>query len=93
MKILDQFRLMMKLLMNESQCFMLQNRDLQLITDVNIYREDSESIIEEKLKQKKEKLKEYLTQKTRDKTLSPIDRVLYQYLSRDLIEELELEIQ
>ncbi len=91
-KIFYQFRLMTKLIFNESQCFMLQNRDLQLITDPKRYTENYESIIEEKIKKKKEKLKDYLIKKIREKGLSSIDKLLYQYLNREVIEELELEL-
>ncbi len=91
MKVIDQFRLMSKIFLNESQCFMLQNRDLQLIRDVKRYTEDYDSIVDEKMKKKKEKLTKYLAEKLKEKSLTTVDKLLFKYLKKDFIDELQNE--
>ena len=86
-KSLDQFRLLIKLILNESQCFMLQNRGKQLITnEVNLLNNDQQVInLEEiKMERQKAKLGEYLESKKLTNNLTEIDILLLEYLDKDV---------
>ena len=47
-KLITQFGLMKKILLNESQCFMIENRDLQTIVNKNHKRDEIIDIAAEK---------------------------------------------
>ncbi len=92
-KIIDQFRLLKKIFLNENQCFMLDNREIQNIYNNKMKRTSKEifELNEEKFKKKKNKFYEYITAKTIEKSLSQIDELLLKYLDDEIKAELAEE--
>ena len=88
-KSLDQFRLLIKLIVNESQGFMIQNRGRQLITnEVNLKMTGEEIADLELLKLEKQKTKliAYLENRKKNNQLSELDVLLFRYLDEDIKE-------
>ncbi len=82
----DLFDLLKKLLLNESQSFMLKNMELKVLID----KRDNENIKifeQEKFEEKKKKLINYLNNKSLQNNISTFDIVLYQYLDANIKEE------
>ncbi len=93
-KIADQLKIIKKLLLNENQCFMLQNRGITNLIDTRVSSElDENQQIEEKERAKKKNLIEYLLKQQRDHKLNQIDTLLFQYLEKDLKEEIKGEVK
>jgi len=82
-KQLNQFRLTAKLLLNENQCFMLQNIGRKLITNefnLSLGSEEFCKHIENKHNLLQKNLLNYLKDKKQNNLLTNIDLVLYRYL-------------
>ncbi len=86
----EQFHLMKKILFNESQCTMLENRDLKLIINkkYNVGKEN-DFIYEKKRKEEKVNLLKYLAKKAKENVLSDVDILFYKYLRPELKEQLK----
>ncbi len=79
----------MKLLLNESQCFMLQNREKHVIIDKDIIGEKEKNLEEMRIENQKNNLTEYLKKiKMQERSFSKIDILLINYLSKDFKKEL-----
>ena len=103
-KVLNQFRLLKKLLLNENQCYLLENRELHtLVNSKRIWSNRGKSLNQEsedlkdneiidindiKEKYRFEKLYEYLKIRKQENSFSNIDLVLLKYLDEDLKEKL-----
>jgi len=94
LKLNDQFRLMKQIILNESQCFMLANRNLHTIVNNinNLNHKNIDNINEEKHKTKFENLIFYLNDRKNHMTLNDIDLLLYKNLDYDLKEEVKKRI-
>ncbi len=91
-KKLDQVSLLKKIILNENQCYMLNNRDLQtVINKRNSKVRDLKLINEEKNNERKVNLIEYLKKKKSENDLNIIDNLLYKYLDEKLKEEISKE--
>jgi len=89
MKMKDQFKMIKKIVLNENQCFMLQNRDLHKIIDCKIISDEDKLLDNQKYEQlNKEKLIQYLKLKKEKNNISSIDVLLYKYMSLDLKSEI-----
>ncbi len=96
-KSLDQFRLLKKLLLNEVQCFMLENRERHCI--YNRIDEDSKkglveelkSLNQEKMIKNENQLKVYLKKKKKENNLTDIDNLLVAYLRNGIKSKLKEE--
>ncbi len=89
LKLLDQLKLLQKIILNESQCFMLQNKDLYLMTNkLNVYmeKEKIKNLTEQKYSRKKKILFEYFKERRAQNSLSQVDCLLFKYLEKDLKE-------
>ncbi len=91
--LLDQFRLVKKILLNKNQCFMLENREIHNINNTNSKRQKKEllELQEEKFNKEKFSLKEYLLKKKNDNSLTEIDKLLLEYLNNLIKEEVEVQ--
>ena len=84
-KTLEQFNLIKKIVLNESQCYMLQNRELKRIIDTKIKTVEQENQEElETEKENKNKLLAYLNKKNQENSLSSVDLMLVNYLEPEL---------
>jgi len=93
LKVVEQFKLFGKIYLNENQHFMLLNRDKQdIITKEKIKDKIDIHLIEDKEKEKKEHLLEYLIEKKQQSKINTIDKVLYTYLDRDIKRVVEEKI-
>jgi len=84
LKILDQFNLFSKLFLNENQHYMLLNRDKQDIINKEKIENEIANINENKERQDRIKLIEYLSEKKFVNKYSPVDKLLYLYLENDI---------
>jgi len=94
-KTLDQFRLLIKLVLNESQSFMIQNRGKQLITNElngDICLEEIKNLEKDKAERNKQKLIEYLKERKENKTLTDVDILLTKYLKLEIKEEVKNKV-
>ncbi len=91
-KVIDQLRLLKKIILNENQCFMLNNRDLQTITNKieDAKQKSIKDLDEEKFQKRKNKLIEYLKNK---KSKTPVELLLFKYVDDDLKTEIRQEIE
>ena len=89
----DQFRLFKKLFLNESQCFMINQRDKQTISNKRgkIYKDEEviKYLNQEKLKEKKEKLIDYLRKKRDEYKITSIDLILIKYLDDEIKDDIK----
>ncbi len=94
LKNIDQLRLLTKLLLNENQTFMIQNREIHHIENyADSKKKEIKDLTEEKIKSKKAKLIAYLRSiKNSQNEGSLIDKILYKYLDEDLKEGIEKEV-
>jgi len=95
-KLLDQFKLLLKLFLNESQGYMIKNRGKQEITNDFNWTSNNEEIqkIEEIRMQKQiNKLSDYLLEKKRSNSISNIDMLLFYYLDTEAKEKMINKIQ
>ena len=86
-KTLEQFNLIKKIVLNESQCYMLQNRELKRIIDTKIKtveQENQEELENEKENKNKNKLLAYLLNKKKENSLTSVDLMLVNYLEPEL---------
>lgn len=88
----DKLNLLINLLLNENQKFMINNRETKVIInklneEENNKKDKEKSISEQKYMIKKEKLFKYITETI--KTSSLIDIMLYKYLDSDLKDEIK----
>jgi len=93
-KALDQHKLLMKLLLNENQSFMIQNAGKQLITNDSNWSLEQDKIkklIEDNFELQKTKLSNYLEEKRQNNTLSDIDNFLFKNLDSELQDNINLE--
>ncbi len=89
-KSIDQFRLVEKLLLNECQTFMIQNRGLQLITNESkLSSTEVKELEAEKFEASKVKLVEYLNKRKDNNSLTLVDTLLVKYLDEKLKENLK----
>ncbi len=88
-KIIDQLRLLLKVVLNDSQGFMIQHRGKQLITNSENISESSDikDLEGVKFKRNKEKLIDYLKTRKTDNVLSEVDHLLIKYLDSEIKEE------
>jgi len=90
-KIFSQFQLLKKLLLNENQCYLLENRELHtLANSKSTPIEEIEDLNEIKEKQRTEKLLEYLRKLSKANINSNIDILLLKYLNEELKMKLNL---
>jgi len=92
-KIIDQLRLFKKIILNENQCFMIENRELQNINYDNnknsiLKYNEMVEINKEKYELKKKKLLDYLKKHKEENTFSTIDKLLLNYVDQELKQEL-----
>ncbi len=90
-KMFDQFRLLKKIVLNESQCFMMKNRAKQLINNETIKSNQSNEaqILEEsKFQNEENKMREYLKLRKEEGILTSIDYLLHKYLDEEMKEKL-----
>ena len=86
LKMIDQLRLLRKIILNEEQCFMLQNRGSQTIINKRSFLSNMclEQINEVKDKVNAENLAKYLDTRNVDDNLSSIDLLLLKYMDPDV---------
>jgi len=98
-KVIDQFRLLKKILLNENQCFMLDNREIQNINNKNRknlqklgVKEGALAIELNKLKYetKKKNLCKYIAKRKSDGSLTAIDEILLKYMDKGLNQDLAI---
>ena len=97
LKSQNQMRLLKKLLLNENQCYLLENRELHILnndknnknTTISGELEDLNLLIE---KQKTAKLFEYLKIKKQENSFSVVDTLLIKYLNEELKNKIKAEI-
>jgi len=80
-KFIDQFRLLKKIILNENQCYMLENRENQTIINKPV---ESEDIFTWKRQKKDESLIKYLKNKNDQNDFDHIDNLLYSYLEKEI---------
>ena len=90
---LNRLRLLQKILLNKSQCYMLANREIQTITN---YKKNPSERVEDlneiKEKQKIANLFNYLGIKKQENNFTNIDILLLKYLNEDLKGKIKQEI-
>ena len=94
-KMMDQFKLLQKIILNENQCYMLRKREIKRIIDTEIdiksFNPKDNNLVElEKDKLNKEKLRYYLISKKADNSLSNVDKLLYSYMENELKSEMKV---
>ncbi len=90
LRMLDQFRLVKKIIMNESQCYMMKKRDKQRVIDTRIVSaEEEDKQEEERENQDKKNLVQYLINKKDEKKISSVDILLFKYLEPDFKTEIK----
>jgi len=85
----DQFRLFKKLILNEGQCLLLNNRDLKILTEETpLINEDFETdqILKENL------IFEYLKSRKENSTFNQIDQLLVKYLPKAFKERITSDL-
>ena len=88
-KVMDQLRLLQKIILNENQCFMLQNRELHRVIDTKIYTDDEEAKMkEEKESESRKKLLKYLATRKTEDSLSSTDKLLFNYMEENYKNEI-----
>ncbi len=91
---IEQVSLLKKIILNESQNFMLEKRGLQNITNTNIKSaEELKLIQEENQKEKKNKLINYLKEKTLEESLSDVDNLLMNYMNDEEFDKINKIIE
>jgi len=93
-KMMDQFRLLSKIILNKNQCYMLKNREFHRVIDnkLNITSVEEELKLEEIEKENKQRLKEYLFIRKNENCLNQTDILLFKYMQNDLKAEISNEI-
>ncbi len=99
-KNLDQFRLLKKLLLNESQCFMLENREKHCIYNTLEENDNDKKELTERLRYLKDEkqnkcekdLRTYLKQRKNENNLNDIDNLLVVYLKKDIKEKVKEDV-
>jgi len=97
LKVQNQIRLLKKLLLNENQCYLLENRELHLLNNnksikmplTTVEIEDLDLITE---KQKSAKLIEYLKNKKQDNSFSVVDTLLLKYSNQEMKAKIKTEV-
>ena len=93
-KIIDQINLILKILLNKNQSFMLQNRELHRVIDTKILSDDDEkTLIEARDLERKKDLIDYLSKRKNENSLSATDILLFKYLESELKDEINSEIK
>ena len=93
-KLFNEFFLLKKLLLNETQCYLLKNREVQTITNnKSTPIEIIEDLNEVKEKQKINKLIDYLKTKKQQNNFSNIDLLLLKFLNDDLKIQLKKDVE
>jgi len=95
-KLVDQFKLIQKIILNKNQCYMLQKRELHRIIDSKILSVDEEAKkLEEKEKENRDSLCNYLSTRKSENSLSQIDILLFKYMENEIkssiIQEISLD--
>ncbi len=88
LKILDQFNLMKKIIINDNQNFMIKNRTLHTLT-LNSNNKEDEEINEKKV----ESLIQYLSERKQNNLLNDTDILFYLYLDEKIKEKVEKEVK
>ena len=85
-KMFDQFSVVKKILLNENNLFMLENREKQNIfhTFLKESKQELRDIKAEKLEMKKARLEKYLREANNTQSYTQVDKLLYQYLEESL---------
>ena len=86
-KLLDQFKLFLKLFLNEHQCFMIENRGKKLLTNdfySSLDKEKFTKLMEEEHEAKINMLANYINSKKETNSLVDVDVLLFSYLSDEL---------
>ena len=89
----DQFRCLKKALLNENQCFLLENRDYHtIVNEKGLPTEKIENLHDLKQKQKFVNLIDYLNMKKSEGSFSNIDVLFLKYLNEDMKDRIKKEI-
>ncbi len=93
-RMMDQFRLIKKLILNENQCHMLANREMTNIIDSRVMTAEEE-YKENKAKEEKGKsaLVEYLLKKHEEGNLNQVDVLLFKYMEPKVKEEIQKAVR
>ena len=92
-KLVDQFKLIQKIILNKNQCYMLQKRELHRIIDSKILSVDEEAKkLEEKEKENRDSLCNYLSTRKSENSLSQIDILLFKYMENEIKSSIKQEI-
>ena len=90
LRLFEELKILKQILLNETQCFMIKNRNPQVILGGKILNhKGAEQLLEEKFKKKKEDMIIYFEEKKTSKKLSEIDYLLFKYLRDDLKNEVK----
>jgi len=86
-RLMDQFKIIKKLTLNENQCFILKKTEKQtIISDFPKTQKEIEDLKEEKNNLKKEKLEKYLRRHNDSNSLTTTDQLLLKYADKSLDE-------
>ncbi len=91
-KIIDQLRLLTKLLLNKNQTFMIQNRNFHSIINPKKKSIDLNHFREEKYEENTKDLMKYLKEKKEKNELNAMDLLLFKYLDEDLKQKVKGEV-
>ena len=87
-KSLDQFRLIKKIILNEGQCLMLNNRDFKILTQDSITNHDKKDIDEDEVIKKE--ISSYFKLRNEKNLVNQVDTLLLKYLRKELSEGLAI---
>lgn len=93
LKIIDQFNLIKKLLLNKNQCYMLEKRERSKVINFEIKSvlEENQEFDEIEMKNKS-LLKEYLLKKKAENSLETLDVLLFKYMDESISTEINTEV-
>ena len=91
---MNQVHLLEKILLNENQCYMLQNREIHRVIDTKILTDDEENTMKkEKEAQDRKKLIQYLADRKNENNLNPTDMLLFGYLETSIKNEIKEKVE
>jgi len=92
--IFEQFAILKKILLNENQCYMLDNKGKKIIYNKKISSKlDFSKVIEEKKSKMEERLVDYLKDKKEKNQLSEVDMLLYNLMEDEIKEKICEKVQ
>ena len=86
-KLMDEFRLLKKLILNKNQCIMLEHRRVQNINTINTSKKEIMDLATIKQTMEKKKLNNYIKELIDKDSLSPIDKILLKYVDNKFLEK------